>query len=161
MKIMRVQSIKVFVLLSVLTAGTGCKDQYLTGYYNREEFIQQCKWKRTVNDRYRPRNPEYLDSLKKLPKNVDVKLFLGTWCSDSRKWVPRFFQIQNDLPVRKLEIIAVDTTKKDERSLWRTYKIDSVPTFLFFREDKLIGRLNVKPPKKRLEKALYRILKPH
>lgn len=149
-----------FFSILILLLLSSCKNQYLTGTYSREEFIQQCKWKRSVNDHYKPRNPEYLDSLARLPKDVDVKLFLGTWCSDSRKWVPRFFKIQAQLPVRKLEIIAVDTTKKDTQQLYKTYKVDSVPTFLFFRNEQWIGRLNVKPHKRRLEKHLYQILKP-
>jgi hypothetical protein len=89
-----------------------------------------------------------------------VKLFLGTWCSDSKKQVPRFFALQSYMPVRRVEVIAVDTTKKDAKGLYQELKVDSVPTFLFYKQRVLIGRLNVKPPKKiRLEQQLYTILR--
>ncbi len=137
-----------------------CKNQYLTGYYTREQFIEKCEWKVNVNEKYKP-DPIYLDSLKSLKDSIDVKLFLGTWCSDSRKLIPKFFKIQNDLKISDLQIVSVDTTKKDEKGWYKTYAIDSIPMFIFYKKDetKEIGRLKVKPYKKKLEKNLFEILK--
>lgn len=137
-----------------------CRKQYLVGYYSsKESFLKDCQWKNKEGIRYKPLS-NYVDSLKTLRDTLEVKLFLGTWCSDSKKWVPRFFHLMQYLPIKSLEIIAVDTSKLDSKKLALVYQVDSVPTFLFFKNQNLYKRLNVKPHKMRLEKALYHLLKP-
>jgi|YNPMSStandDraft_2_1061718.scaffolds.fasta_scaffold00119_22 hypothetical protein len=137
-----------------------CKNQYLRGYYSWEEFADSCQWKVKINEKYKP-DSVYLDSLKRLNVPMDLKLFLGTWCSDSKKWVPKFMAIKSYLPIQNLEIIAVDTTKKDSLKLYQVYKMDSIPLFVFLESGTTneIGRLKVKPYKRKLEKTLYLNLK--
>ena len=143
----------IFFLIIFLQS---CKNQYLVGYFGRQGFTIQCKWKERVAVGYEPKQV-YLDSIRRGVDSFDVKLFLGTWCNDSRKWVPRLFAIQNRLPIRNLEIISVDTTKKDERGWTKEYGVDSIPMFVFMREGQEVGRIKVKPskPKRNLEKAIY------
>lgn len=150
------------LFLLVVLAATGCKNQYLTGYMTKDDFVRQCKWKHTADYKYKPRFPEYADSLRTLRDSVDATIVLGTWCSDSRRWVRRFFALQASLPIRKLEIVGVDTTKKDIRGYYKTYDYDSIPVFIFKRKDKEIGRIYVKPqkPKRSIERDLWRIMKP-
>jgi len=152
----------VRVLVMVLFFGflwalPACKNQYLRGTFDKQSFVDSCQWRTSVRENYKP-DPVYFDSLRSVAP-FDVKLFLGTWCSDSRRWVPRFLSYSDSLPIGKLEIIAVDTTKKDAGGLWKTYAIDSVPAFVFLRNDKIIGKMTTKPYKRRLEKELYYILK--
>lgn len=144
----------------VLCFAESCKNQYLTGYYSFEQFDTLCKWKQKVNLKYKP-DPVYLDSLKTLNRPMNLKLFLGTWCSDSRRWVPRFRTIQSHLPILNVEIIAVDTTKKDSLRLYQVFKMDSIPLFVFLdaNTNEEIGRMKVKPYKRKLEKTLYLNLK--
>ena len=152
--------ITFFFILIFLGTSTGCKKSYyLRGYFTKEEFMDQCRWKKPVNEKYKP-ELIYMDSLKSVRDSVDLKLFVGTWCSDSRKWVARFFKIQPDLPIRKIEIISVDTSKTDEKGLNKIWRADSLPTFIFLCGDKEIGRIVEKPHKKKLERHLWRILKP-
>lgn len=148
-----------YILLLVVLLPLGCKNYYLRGYYSKEEFIRQCHWKKPIAEKYKPEQA-YMDSLRTIKDSVDLKLFLGTWCSDSRKWVARFWKIQPQLPVRKIEIVSVDTTKIDEKGQMKFWKVDSLPTFLFLLNNKEVGRLVEKPYKKKLERHLWRILKP-
>ena len=95
----------------------GCKDkQYLVGYYNYASFQKECHWDHFSDDKYKP-NTKWLDSLKTLSitDSVTMKLFLGCYCGDSKKWVPRFYDLKANLPISTVEIISVDTTKKDEK----------------------------------------------
>lgn len=144
-------------LLLALLLLTGCKNFYLTGNFDRQGFVEQCRWKKPVATKYRP-DAAYLDSLQTVAP-FDARVFVGTWCSDSRRWVPRFLSIAGSIPLRKLEFIAVDTTKRDAEGLYRLYAVDSVPTFVFLRDGQVVGKLATKPYKKRLEKELYRLLK--
>lgn len=155
-------------LLLVLIAGatvafTGCKEQYLTGYFDKETFVDSCAWKRPVDTRYSP-DEAYMDSLQQLQGTYQAVLFVGTWCNSSEKWVARFLAIEPQLPINDLQIISVDTTKKDSLGLWQTYAVDSVPTFIFYEQERELGRIIVKPyrknifHKRNLEKHLYAIL---
>lgn len=157
-------AIAFFLLLVAGIGLQGCKNHYLRGYYTRAEFLDSCRWRTPVDTRYRA-DAVWMDSIRALRHDsVDVTLFLGTWCSDSRKLVPKFLALQDSLPIRSLNIVAVDTTKRDTMGLYAIYHVDSVPTFLFFRNEREIGRLRVKPPKRKgqgrnLERELYYILR--
>jgi thiol-disulfide isomerase/thioredoxin len=149
-----------FAALSLLLLTACHKKQYLTGYYSYDEFKKQAKWETFVDEKYEP-NEKYVDSLAtvKLQDSLRVKLFLGTYCHDSKKWVPRFYKVKHLLPVSEVEIISVDTTKKDERGYWKDVKLEKIPTFVFYGTDgKEVGRI-VEKPKGGLEKQLYRVLK--
>ncbi|MCS7085406.1 MAG: hypothetical protein RMM53_06170 [Bacteroidia bacterium] len=148
----------------VLTTGilfaclVGCEPAPWVGTFNRDDYLTQCPWKSKIASRYRPR-PEIRDRLKALRDSTDVLLFMGTWCSDSRKHVPRFMLLYPDLPIRRFEIVGVDTTKKDANGLWKKWGVDSVPTFVFTDVYGVeLGRIKVKPRKQRLEEAVLRIL---
>jgi hypothetical protein len=155
----------LLLIFGITATILSCKQQYLTGYLSKEEFNKQCKWRNKYATNYKP-NPIWSDSLKRITQSYDVQVYLGTWCSDSRKWVPPFLKVAETLPINTIEIIAVDTTKKDSKGYWKTYNIDSVPTFMFFKNGELAGRINVKPQKSKgffskriLERDLYYLLK--
>jgi len=153
-----IKVMKLWISVLICFSFIGCKHQYLTGYFTKSSFQEQCSWRKIIHENYHP-DPVYLDSIQSIRDSVQVKLFLGTWCSDSKKWVPRFLSLLPALPVNDLQIIAVDTTKMDRQQLARLYEVDSVPTFLFFRGDKLLGRINVKPSKRKFEKQIFEFLK--
>jgi thiol-disulfide isomerase/thioredoxin len=140
---------------------TAChKKQYLTGYFTYDEFRQKAKWETFVDEKYKP-NEKYVDSLATihLTDSLRVRLFLGTYCHDSKKWVPRFYKVKDKLPVSDVEIVSVDTTKKDERGYWKEVKLEKIPTFVFYdASGKEVGRI-VEKPKGGLEKQLYGVLK--
>ena len=99
-----------------------------------------------------------MDSIATINDSVNVRIFLGTYCPDSRKWVPRFLKLRPDLPISLLEIVSIDTTKKDDRGWARQAGIKKVPTFIFYKDEQEIGRITEKP-KMRLEKRIFKELK--
>jgi hypothetical protein len=148
-------------VLAALLMAWGCKEkQYLVGYYDWSRFQQECRWETFVDDRYTP-NAAWMDSLATLKDRdpVRVQLFLGCYCGDSKKWVPRFYKLMPSLPVSGVEIISVDTTKKDDRNLAGMAGLKKIPTFIFWEGNKEIGRIVEQPKHGRLEKNLYQILK--
>lgn len=147
----------VFLSLLVVLVFSSCHKQYLTGYYSQEEFTQACEWKTKVNEKYEPKS-EWMDSIATINDSVNVRIFLGTYCPDSKKWVPRFFKLRPELPISLLEVVSIDTTKKDDRGWARKAGIKKVPTFIFYKDEQEIGRITEKP-KMRLEKRIFRELK--
>lgn len=73
-----------------------------------------------------------------------VEIFLGTWCSDSKREVPRFFKIMAEAKVAsnlKIDLWAVDRNKMLDTDLTHQREIEYVPTFIFYFSDKEIGRI--------------------
>ncbi len=94
-------------------------------------------------------------------KPVEVLVFLGTWCPDSQREVPRFLKaldLAHNPPSIQVKLIASDRSKKDKENLSTKYKIERVPTFVVLSQGKEIGRI-VEHPKDSVEKDFVAILK--
>ena len=99
--------------------------------------------------------------LKPFIGKTHIKIVLGTWCGDSKVYVPQFFKILDGLsfPAKSVEIIAVDGYKKAENGIIDSLNILQVPTFIVYnKENKEIGRI-IEHPKATLEADLFGILK--
>ena len=150
----------LWAAMAALVLVSGCKEkQYLVGYYSYEEYQKVCKWEEFVDADYKT-STKWMDSLRSLNINeeLSMQLFLGSYCPDSKKWVPRFYALKDELPIGDVSIISVDTTKKDEKGIWEDVGLKKIPTFIIYNGTVEVGRITEKP-KGRLEKNLYRILK--
>ncbi len=80
-----------------------------------------------------------------------ILLFMGTWCGDSKREVPRFIKILEaaDFPMENLKIIALDKRK----GMYKTspngeewgLRIKRVPTFIFYKNGKDSNRIIESP----------------
>lgn len=88
-----------------------------------------------------------------------ITIVLGTWCSDSKLQVPRFFKILDALDYkRKLKVILVDKNKQANIKGYKKLEIVYVPTIIFYnKEQKQLGRI-IESPKLTLEKDLLQML---
>lgn len=92
--------------------------------------------------------------------SVNVTIVMGTWCSDSRREVPRFFKIIDELkiPKEKIQIIGVNRKFKSDGDDISSLNIKRVPTFIFYENQKEIGRI-IETPEVSLENDMLKILK--
>ncbi|KUO63321.1 hypothetical protein APF79_09975 [bacterium BRH_c32] len=112
-------------------------------------------------------DPEYefydVDSTKlpnaELFEGVTIKIVFGSWCSDSKREVPRFIKMMETLnyDISKIEIYGVDRNKISPDGEVEKLNVELVPTFIIYREGNEIGRI-VESPKKSLEEDLKDIL---
>ncbi|MDP3313653.1 thioredoxin family protein [Lutibacter sp.] len=104
-------------------------------------------------------NKKVLAKITPLLKDVTIKGFMGTWCGDSQEHIPVFYKIMDEagLDYKNLEMIAVDRAKVTPDNLQAGYDIQRVPTFIFFRNGKEIGRF-VEYPRESIEADLCKIL---
>jgi len=95
---------------------------------------------------------EFVDLLSLSHQGVEVVVVLGTWCSDSRREVPRFLRIADlaGIPGDRVSLIGVDRAKKGGDVPVDGYAIERVPTFIFMKDGKEIGRI-VETPATTLE----------
>ncbi|WP_028377628.1 TlpA family protein disulfide reductase [Leeuwenhoekiella sp. MAR_2009_132] len=113
-------------------------------------------------------NPEYgdytvdsglLEELKPLLKDVEITVFMGTWCGDSKRETPRFYKILDAAGKTKdIELITVDRSKTTPQGLEAGKDIIRVPTLIFSKDGKELGRI-VEYPIESLEADMLKILK--
>jgi len=156
-----------FLILSctsknVLTSKIVTKDglEILYGEISKEQlFFDFPEWENIYNT-YSV-NHTILDSIVVEVKSIyDVEVYLGTWCGDSKKEVPRFLKILNEkkiVPENKIKLYALDRKKKLGNGEAEQNNIKRVATFIVRKDSKEIGRI-VEFPKTSLEKDLLEIL---
>ena len=102
-----------------------------------------------------------INKLKTLLANEDIKItiVMGSWCGDSQEQVPHFYKIIDTLGFSEtnVTVYCVDRTKKTDKGETDNLGIQLVPTFIFYRKDKEIGRI-IESPKNTLEKDMLEIL---
>ncbi len=100
-----------------------------------------------------------LKQLKKKISDVKILIVMGTWCEDSQEQVPAFFKLLDGFkfPDSHIEIIAVNRKKTAGDVDISALSIQRVPTFVFYRNDREIGRI-VEKPSSTLEKSMLLIL---
>ena len=91
--------------------------------------------------------------------NVKTTIVMGTWCSDSREQVPHFFKVMDEAgyPEDSITMVCVGRGISDSTGVSDSLKIKLVPTFIFYRDRKELGRI-IETPKKTMEEDIYEIL---
>lgn len=102
---------------------------------------------------------ETLEKIKPLLKDVTITLFMGTWCEDSQRETPHFYKIldQANYDESKLDLITVSEEKTTPQGFEEGKNITNVPTIIFYKNNKELGRI-VEYPIETLEKDILAIL---
>jgi hypothetical protein len=135
-------------------------DRVLLGPITVAELIELPGWFGEDYLTYQP-NRQYMDRIPSFLEDVEILCVLGTWCSDSRREVPRMIRILQSLhqPPEKMRMIGVDRGKRDPAGETADLDIELVPTFIFSRDGVEIGRI-VESPLATLEKDMLGIIDP-
>ena len=132
----------------------------LVGFANKESFNQAPynNWFNQKFDTYKP-DPSTIVSLKKGLKGIKIKGFMGTWCGDSKRETPRFYKIleQAGFNLNNFDLVTVNRSKKTPDNLQEGLNIKRVPTFIFYKDGKEIGRY-VEYARESLEKDILNIV---
>ena len=161
---------KYLILVMLITASLFAQNKimieeksskpYLIGICNREAFSDSnfAWWFNSNYDQYQVDSSDAVE-LKKEINNYDITIVMGTWCSDSRREVPRFYKILDaiDYPSYKLTLINVDRKMKSIATEVDEMNIEYVPTIIIYRNEKEIGRI-IETPEDILEKDLLLII---
>ncbi|HTN47377.1 MAG TPA: thioredoxin domain-containing protein [Flavipsychrobacter sp.] len=108
---------------------------------------------------YTPNN-EALEYLKKELGEYEIVIFAGTWCDDSKLWLPRLYKVMQaaNYPMRRYSMYGVDRAKTSKYVENKLYKIELVPTIILLKKNKEIGRI-VENPQKTLEQDMVGFIK--
>lgn len=102
---------------------------------------------------------ESVPQLRKGLEDVRITAFMGTWCEDSQREVPAFFKILDEVDYESntVKIVTVSEDKTEPAELVKNKNITNVPTFIFMKDGKELGRI-VEYPLESLENDMVKIL---
>jgi len=161
-----------FFVLLILCIG-GCSSTYnisteedgtkiLTGICDRTIFKSEPEFK----EWFEPRYAEYsideasVKEINSLSHSISFLVFFGTWCSDSKQEIPRFFKIIDaaKFSASNITMYGLDRSKKSDDGMTEKFTIHNVPTIIVLKEGRELGRI-VEYPQETLEKDLAAILR--
>ena len=132
----------------------------LIGITDRSAFklVDFADWYNSEYVGYQP-DEFIIGQIKELIDSIDIQIFMGTWCSDSRREVPRFLKIIDliEPDQNNLQIINVDRKKTSPSHEEKNKNIKFVPTFIINGNGNEIGRI-IEFPIITLESDLLSIL---
>ena len=139
----------------------GANQEILIGYGTREGMEQEPfnRWFDQEYSAYQL-NDTLISMMASIRfSDVYITVVLGTWCSDSRQEVPRFFKVADALkiPENHIRVIFVDRDKTAPGIDLAKLNIERVPTLIFYFSGKETGRI-IERPEVSLETDMKNIL---
>lgn len=137
---------------------------FLLGKINRNglEGTNYLSWFTKNYEDYQP-NLTLTDSIASELKTYSITLFMGTWCGDSKKEVPRLYKILDacDFPINQLTVVAVSRAvnlyKQSPQHEEVGLNIHRVPTIIFYKNGKEVNRI-IEHPIATFEEDIQRII---
>lgn len=140
----------VFILIAAFASG------FTAEKIDRVKILENDEWRQNYAV-YEP-DGEALEILKtKIGDNLKIDVYLGFWCGDSRNNVPVFLKIIDGIESNTLKIDYYSVERKPTKETQyfvEELKIERVPTFIFYRDGKEIGRIIENPKKNMLDDFL-------
>jgi len=134
--------------------------QMLVGLTDRTAF-EKPEFSEWFNDVYSNYEPDefIIEQINELNDSIKIQIFMGTWCSDSRREVPRFLKILDLMKFdqSKLQIVNLDRKKASPTHEEKNRNIEFVPTFIIYKYSTEIGRI-IEFPIITLESDLFNLL---
>jgi len=129
----------------------------LTGWLTQQQIFNKLPAYQLEKDQYQP-GTEAIEKLNNSATAVQIIVFLGTWCPDSRREVPKFLKVMEQVQNRGItyKLLGLDRTKRDAEGLAESYQVEFVPTFVVLHNEQEIGRI-VETPMVSIEQDLVEI----
>ncbi|MDT7830963.1 thioredoxin family protein [Flavobacteriaceae bacterium S356] len=153
-------SITCYASAQKKTAVKKDKNGHLIGYVKKSAFLDKSysRWFTKNYDSYKTEEAVISKIRKKINK-CKIAGFMGVWCGDSRREVPKLYKIleEANFNMDNLEMIALNRSKRTPDNLQKGYNIIRIPTFVFYKDGKEIGRF-VEYSRETLERDILKIL---
>lgn len=148
-----------YVFNRIVTKKDG--DKMLLGGVSKEAFLKApfSEWYVTEYEKYQP-NSEKIKEIKSKLNKYTVEVFIGTWCEDCRTHYPHFIKILDEAKFseKRLVTYAVNESKKSFYSEEMGKDIRFLPTFIFYKNGKEVGRIVESPVSESLEEDILHIV---
>ena len=131
----------------------------VTGEMSLNKLWETVPVWRSVMMNYQP-NAEAVSEIKGNDKETKVTLAFGTWCPDSKNYVPRLLKAINNAASDKIQVklIGIDNQFREPVASVQPLAITNVPTVIVERGGREIGRIVETPASETIEEDLAAIL---
>lgn len=87
--------------------------------------------------------PKAVEALKQNKDILQLIVFSGTWCGDSKTVVPKLYALMDSVhfPQDRVTLLGVDRSKKTLSHLAEAFNITGIPTIIVMKEGKEVGRV--------------------
>ncbi len=144
----------IILFLSIFVYGT----LELLGPLSKEEILENFPdWQEEAAS-YVP-NQEVIERLQSIQYEIEIEIFLGTWCPDTKRNVSAYFQIMDmvDNPLFTTTYIGIPKDKDSRKPFIEGKNIIKVPTFIIIIDNQEKGRI-IENPIKSVEEDLLDII---
>lgn len=120
------------------------------GTTTAEQLVSRVPEYGTARGEYNP-DITVIEMMKSYIRADDrVEVYMGTWCSDSVREVPKFLRIREELKSQfgvdlPATFVAVDRSKQKPADLIAGKDIQKIATFIYYRGDRELGRIVERP----------------
>ena len=115
-------------------------------------------WFNTNYKTYRLDFETLKDIKKRKLKDLTILAFMGTWCHDSNREIPRLMRVLDELGIgEQLELYALDVDKTSVKGKEKNFDIKNTPTIIFYLNGEEVARV-LEEPEESFEKELFKIL---
>jgi thiol-disulfide isomerase/thioredoxin len=108
--------------------------EYVLGWVTPDSLCRACPEFQPIPVAYQPAE-RALQLLRSYNEPATVLIFFGSWCSDSKREVPKFYATLDRAANKNFsaKLFGLDRSKKDAAGFAEAFGITHVPTFIFLR----------------------------
>ena len=137
------KNIRLFLLATVIF--TECTTPFESfGEFSRKQ-LQNSEHNSWFMDNYdaHPLNNTLVSQIDSLFSEIEVTIYMGTWCEDSQREVPGFFKIIDTLNANDQisRLVGLNEDKISHDGSAEEVGITNVPTFIFSKKGEEINRI--------------------
>ncbi|MCJ7758973.1 MAG: thioredoxin family protein [Gillisia sp.] len=132
----------------------------LIGKFTKEDLQKPAyeSWFKSGYDNFKP-SAEAMETIKNNISDYEIMVFMGTWCGDSKREVPKLLKILDKAgyDLSNLTLVGVSRSKTTPEKLEVGWDINRVPSIIFIKDGKEINRF-VEYPSETIEEDIAKIV---
>ena len=136
------------------------QQELLIGKFTKEDLQKPPyeSWFKSEYDNFKP-SAEVMETIKSNISDYEIMVFMGTWCPDSRREVPKLLKILDEAgyDLSNLTMVGVSRNKTTPEKLEKGWDLNRVPSILFMKDGKEINRF-VEYPRETIEEDIAKIV---
>ena len=121
---------------------------------SREKVLQTSEQWQTNYKKFQV-DEAFLETFKaKSGNDLKIDVYQGSWCSDSLNHVPAFIKIIDAAQAQQVTVNYFEVDRKPNKKVKyyvKELKVEKVPTFIFSRQGKELGRIVENPANSLIE----------
>jgi thiol-disulfide isomerase/thioredoxin len=114
------------------------------GIVTKEDLLNDTTFKWfTANQKWYTPQSTAVDAMKANKDNIELLVYMGTWCEDSHVIIPHLFKLADitGFDSKKITLLGTDRYKKTLSHLSEALNVKNVPTIIVLRNGKELGRV--------------------